>query len=118
MSEERLELVTDFASLRAGMIVVVKTCVWCGGDHRAMLMSKSGHIPGRWPDGTIIVCDGWFGVPEQPPATHGGKLRLVSQRTVADRRVFRVVDGLNPAADTKAWAFCSTAARLLAGAHR
>ena len=37
-SEERLELVTDFGSLRQGDLVVVCGCDQCGGRHRGILL--------------------------------------------------------------------------------
>lgn len=94
--EERLELVTDFASLRAGMIVVVKPCS-CGKAVRGMLVEfrRDGEISSK---GGRVPADAWLTEPG-----HGcGPWRfphVVSTRTVADRRVYRVVDGLDPEAD-------------------
>jgi hypothetical protein len=38
---ERLDLVTDFATLREYMIVVIKPCGRCGAQHRGMLFNEN-----------------------------------------------------------------------------
>jgi hypothetical protein len=35
---ERLKLVTSFDELRAGLLVVVKRCGHCGGEHRGVIV--------------------------------------------------------------------------------
>ncbi len=93
MSGERLELVTDFASLRAGLLVVVKSCRRCGAAHRGMLVSLCdgpghGHRHDRHGPGWVRL-----------PTARCGPSSWVGASTVADGRLFRVVDGLDQAAD-------------------
>lgn len=97
MSEEHEELVTDFASLRARMLVVVKR-PGCGcAKHRGMII-------GRY-DGETAC--GWIGPSWSiVPRAHGdhdlphtnGEL-VVSSRAVAEGRVYRIVEA-NPQAET------------------
>lgn len=100
MSDERLELVTDFASLRAGMIVVIRACGWCeGADHRGLLVRPWGpHVSNSPTRGPERVDAAWEVAPRPVGGGHTLPL-IVSARAVEMRRVFRVVDGLDPAAE-------------------
>lgn len=94
-SEERLELVTDFGSLRSGMLVVVKPC-GCGRTHRVMLLGWDDS-----PSSTLtrgVVEERTFKVSPQPSCSYGGG-SVVGPTLVAERRLYRVVDGIDLAAD-------------------
>lgn len=85
MNGERLELVTDFASLRMGVIVVGE-CWYCERRHRGMLIRFLDSHP-RW---------------EMAPNPHPEFSRVViSVECVRVRRVWRVVDGLEDPAETR-----------------
>lgn len=58
MSGERWELVTDWASLRAGDLVEYRDCSWCHRVHRLFLM-RLIYGPGVNSDGTKLACEGW-----------------------------------------------------------
>lgn len=78
-SQERLELVIDFASLRAGALVVGKPCT-CGGAHRGVLVRLVPYAYG----------DAWEMLPKPPccrTRTYGP-----SPRDIVNRAVWRVVD--------------------------
>lgn len=92
MNGERLELVTDFDSLRAGDLVVVKPCRWCGGQHRAMLLRFLGHATGIHPSGAHETLPAW----STTAWTHVGPT-IIPEFLVADRRLYRV---LIPPAET------------------
>ena len=97
--KEKLILVTDFGSLRAGMIVVVKGCGWCSGaTHRGLVVR---HLPPHEvsrPSGVVDVCDAWEVLPR--PAAH--RLRwVITGRTISHRLVYRVIDGLEAPAETR-----------------
>jgi len=89
---DEVELVTDFAQLRSGMIVWAKPCRWCGGQHRAMLTRFKI-------SGACLTTD--MGVVEDEPrfelhpasrcSSSGSSL---SARSVAAGIVYRVVDPL------------------------
>lgn len=87
--KEKLELVTDFGSLRAGMIVVTKNCRRCNGAHRGMLtrmVRDTGPID-QWV---------WRRPHDSPCGARGP-----SERSVSERRVFRVVDDLEQSQSTE-----------------
>jgi hypothetical protein len=97
--EERLELVTDFASLRAGMLVVLKPCPvpMCSVRvHRGMLVAQSSEIVG------VSLTRGGLGYASSAwsiaPTWHSHE-EAITPAAVAWRILFRVVDGLDPAAD-------------------
>ena len=97
MNYERLELVSDFSALRAGMIVVVKPCT-CLRAVRGMLVRflRAGAISPA--GGKCPPFDSWMYAPAHKCS---GFLmeHVVSSRTVGERIVYRVVDGLDPEAD-------------------
>lgn len=84
MSSEKLELVTDFASLGAGMIVVCKC--FCGRDHRTILTNR-GECPR---DGECFVIS--------PSPCFGTEIHI-GPSAVKARNVWRVVDGLKRSED-------------------
>lgn len=91
--EEQLRLVTDFAELRAGMLIEARLCGECGGTHRGILTRFQRAVPG---DGyRDTATDGWL----QEPG-HGPFVRTWIDSIAIDRRlIFQVVDGLeDPAA--------------------
>ena len=96
--KEKLELVTDFASLRAGMIVVVKGCGWCPYRHRGILVSKNRQ-PALGPDGSIDRDVAWSYLPRTRCGP--GFVPAFSADAVALGNVFRVVDDLESTAETK-----------------
>lgn len=93
---EKLELVTSFATLRAGMIVVVKSCKWCGRDHRAMCIKREENCLCRWPDGSTVVGPTWLVAPRFCRDSD-----RLSMRTIADRRAYRVIDDIESTTETK-----------------
>ena len=102
MSEERLEPVTDFASLRSGMIVVVKPCDRCrrrdgdGRGHRGILVAYQAGAAYRDANGAEGTEDTWTIAPEGRCGADA-----FGRDDVLARCVFRVVDGLDPEADRK-----------------
>lgn len=93
MTGERLELVTDFAALEVGMIIVAKPCPRCGGSHRAMLLRFEPDWLGTIAGGGLMRGPGWK-ISPGPACVGGGPAALLSPKAVAERRIFRVVDGL------------------------
>lgn len=83
MKGERLELVTDFVSLRAGMIVVVKRCATCKRTHREMLISQDEDQD--WTIAPVPACNAF----------------LLGPEVAGERRLYRVVDGLEAPAETR-----------------
>lgn len=90
--KEDLELVTDFGSLKAGMIVVVTYCGGCAGGHRGMLTKTKAVTAGYGEDGAR----GWFAL----PSIHVD--RAITPGAVARGIVFRVIDNLDLRADNDA----------------
>lgn len=90
---EKLELVTDFASLKAGMIVVVKDCGWCGKQHRFILV-KDGDSMLAGSDGSFRPVAHWEVLPEVHDVDLSGPM-VVSAWTTNERRLYRVVDDLD-----------------------
>lgn len=88
--KERLLLVTDFATLRAGMIVVVVRCGRCASDHRGMLVGFERGSACMATNGTVVTEDTWEVVP------HGacGCGYIGPYDVEVHRCVFRVIDGL------------------------
>ncbi len=85
MSAERLELVTEFSSLKAGMLVVVNCRRGCG-NHRYMLVKLTDN---DWVYAGVTM--GWWTLPKPNCSgneTYGG----VTTAAVTERRVYRVVD--------------------------
>ncbi len=99
MNGERLELVTGFADLREGMIVVITGCGWCAGgnrSHRGILLPGNG-LPVSGPSGTKH--EPHFTLSPVPRCMVGhipgaGQPAVVRQ-DVVEKRVYRVVDGLS-----------------------
>lgn len=90
---ERLELVTDFAQLRAGMIVVSKSCPWCGGAHRRMLIRRGdGRTLLR--DLSVLEQKYFDSLPRRECIPARCEFDSVSEASVNDRKVFKVIDGL------------------------
>lgn len=86
---ERLELVTDFASLRASDYVVLKACPWCGAEHRGLLLSLAGDIRRNAPSGGVHRSGpAWL----TTIAAHDGRTGcvVVSPRAVDERYVYRI----------------------------
>ncbi len=83
MSEERLELVREWSELRAGMLVVA-ICKDCPVRDRGILLRLAKC---KW-DGEKY--DGWLVGP--PLHSHFASQATLAARTVAERRVYRVVD--------------------------
>lgn len=82
MTRERLELVTRFDDLRAGMLVVVKNCRRCGQvECRGMLLRL---------DSTMHTPDGGPGWEVYPSCL--SRRTCISRTSIAERRVYRVVD--------------------------
>lgn len=100
MSGERLELVTDFSTLRVGMLIVVKPCVACGRNCRFLLVRYN---------------DGWAGWEHAPDciAHEGGS--VLRRRAVTEGRVFRVDVGDTSDASLEQETPVSTEARKPAG---
>jgi hypothetical protein len=81
--KERLRLVTDFAELRAGMIVVAGPCRMCGGgSHRGILMSLGESLSGK---GMVY--------PMAPVPSHSIRY-VICRQNVDEGRVRIVEDGL------------------------
>jgi hypothetical protein len=81
---EEVELVTDFASLRAGMTVWVRPCNRCNGQHRMMLVGFGSHLPGVWTGLPLASCC-------SPKEFAGNAIRF----SIVERgKVYRVVDPL------------------------
>ncbi len=83
MSGERLELVTRFEDLRAGMLVVA-LCKDCQKRDRGILL-RLAECTWKGED-----YDGWLTGP--PQHSHEASQATIGATTVAARRVFRVVD--------------------------
>jgi hypothetical protein len=97
VSEERLELVTDFGSLRAGDLVVVKDCRFGDGDHCGMLLRFDRGAGGWNSNGRFVEEAAWY-TTARGLHTFGGTM-LVGASLVATRRLYRVI--VPPAADTR-----------------
>ena len=91
--KERLSLVTDFGTLKAGDLVVVN-CRPCGGRHRGQLLGPS--IQGAPFNGGWLE-DMCFRV--APKTSHG--VMLVGRQTVSARIVFLVDTGLSASETTE-----------------
>jgi hypothetical protein len=87
---EPVELVTDFGELRSGMIVWVKPCRWCGGQHRSML-GRQFVRAGLEPNGDTITTTAFPELPQPPCAI---ARRSITPVTVGSGIVYRVVDPL------------------------
>ena len=113
MSAERLELVTDFATLRAGMIVVSVNCPWCGASkHRHMLVSQST-------ENVISATGAYFRGPAwslAPERYCNGMANghVITRVSVDESRLFRVVDSLDRDADEARMFVCEQAAAEVA----
>lgn len=92
MSGERLERVKSFDELRAGMIVVVKRCFDCNGNHRGMLLARVDGTPNlKARDGSPPV--GWKFVPPSPgDARNGHSWSWFHKRSIGLGKIYRVVD--------------------------
>lgn len=98
MSDERLELVTDFATLKAGMLVVVKPCPMCGRAPRSMLSEFVSADALDRSRRARATSDSWLSLPGH--VCSGNRLPYaLDARAVRGGIVYRVVDGLDPAAD-------------------
>jgi hypothetical protein len=93
---EEVELVADFASLRAGMIVVVSPCAvpWCLGSHRHMLtrLSADAYYVGHGANGVPCTIPAWDVLPGR--SCRPTEEAVISRDTIARRIVYRVVDPL------------------------
>lgn len=100
---EEVELVTDFGSLRAGMIVWVTPCRWDSsqGAHRAMLVGPVPIDCARSPlDDSLSSGTGFECLPK--PQCCRARRRTLMADCVADRIVYRVVDPNLAQATTRA----------------
>lgn len=101
--KEKLELVTDFATLRAGMIVVLKPCGWCNTSGHRFMLVKRRHGEMVRPNGEDITDDYWTTLPafhQERDGTERSAL-VVSSYVIPERRVYRVVDGLEQSTETR-----------------
>ena len=80
--KERLRLVTDFAELRAGMIVVHRGCLKCGARNRGVLLKK----------GRCALDGGQWSM--EPSRCKCGLLVAACACAVDNRNIYRVEDGL------------------------
>lgn len=88
MSKERLELVTDFGSLRSGMICVATNCDGCKVAHRFILLAKHDGNTAHYLGGNVSR-EQYFTFSPTPCAA-----RAVGEYAVTARVLYRVVDGL------------------------
>lgn len=101
--KEKLELVTNFESLRSGMIVVVKPCSnpFCKKQHRHLLLKLSAdtHFVGDGFDVVESAAPAWDVLPGRScrPAAEA----VVSADTVYRRIVYRVIDGLEQTTESR-----------------
>lgn len=97
MATERLKLVTSFGELRAGMIVVLKSCGECDGKHRTMLVGYRANTTGFLISGEFLECDGWTYAPGMPCDLSWGNADLepvITPLTVERGALFHVEDRL------------------------
>lgn len=89
-------LVTDFAELRSGMKVIDIACGACGRPEcEAMLTTLVEAEPTEgFPD---LVA--WRYEPDCAPDSISGHFRGISAKQVIQRRIFIVIDGLEPLED-------------------
>lgn len=88
-AREDLELVTDFASLRTGMIVMLTPCIKCRRNCRSMLTRMevgNYHEPG----GPTKFGPKWFSLPNHIGIN--GRPTCITRDAVHERRLYRVVD--------------------------
>lgn len=90
VSAERLKLVESFDELRAGMLVVVKGCDFCHGEHRGILISFDPLCAGEDADGEVDVEPSWTFEPS-PPCVNGDDF-YVCLGCIDDRTLYRVLD--------------------------
>lgn len=93
---ERLKLVTDFAELRAGMIVVLKGCPACSSTHRVILTSERAPANSTGADGKTSFIGGWnFEPPLSCEGRWGSAERaFIAPGAVINKKLYRVLDGL------------------------
>lgn len=99
MAAEKETLVTDFGSLRVGMIVVYRPCGFCGGRHRTQLqrIETGQHLAVNAETGDIEIVSRWWLV--DPHWKCQPKRRaVISQLAVNARKIWRVEDGLEAGA--------------------
>ena len=93
---EELKRVESFSELRAGMIVVLRSCRFCGSSHRALLISCAKRRLFD-PEG-VHEGDGlsWQLQLLTQPRHHnsGGRPFGIGQLAVLEKRLYRVLDGL------------------------
>lgn len=99
--KERLKLVESFDELRAGMIVVLKDCAipGCGGRHRGILL-KPNKSPSTFYRGRQTTSAGWITAPSPACIESIFANYAVGTEAVAERRVYRVLDGLEDTQQT------------------
>lgn len=90
---EELELVTEFGSLKAGDLTLLKGCRWCGESHRGILVKFFPAEPRLAPDGSIEVECGWLRLPTgcKRPNDHLAGVTNIGPIAVSERRLYRVV---------------------------
>ncbi len=85
---EELIVVTDFGDLRAGDLVVLKPCNFCGESHRGML-TVFNNDEGYGPSGEVFDSDGWELAPD-PSCCGPDESMDICVNAVVDRVVYRV----------------------------
>ncbi len=93
-TRERMLLVQRWDELQIGMIVVLKDCRVCGGKHRSLLISPLKDMMGFNTDTGQLeaVPHAYEAVPK--PHDNGFFGWGIHPRQVAQKRLYRIVDGL------------------------
>ena len=91
INNEECERVETFESLRAGDIVWILPCGWCGGRHRRILLRFDPCARTVGTNGLVTEGPVWRGEP-QPRCARGPRRRALAAETVAEGVVYRVVD--------------------------
>ena len=80
---EKLRLCTDFAELRAGMLVVVRGCGHGCGDHRGIIANFTSGAACRSSNGACVTEDTWEVLPAgRCGASHIGRYDVDVHRCV------------------------------------
>lgn len=103
MAKERLELVTSFEVLRVGMIVVVKPVGCCAASHHRGILVRRVTCEYARRANDMVKGEAFDVLP--PRQCYPDLFPVVSESAVTDGRVFRVADGLDPAADDRVAAY-------------
>ncbi len=90
IGNEEVELVTDFSSLRAGMIVWSINLTRCSCSRHRYIITSPWHGGVANEDETVRNVPAWQVYPP-PPC---GRWTVITEESVAERHVYRVVDPL------------------------